>query len=226
MLKECCESMLVIWLEEEPSPFMKPCIGFGRRSRLDHGNRVGFDCRGRELSQEYMATFAHEMKASGAPKHVKDDLDAPNQDAPLEAGVHSRSGCLSVPVTAIVGESYVVFCHWNVTTQISCVTKLMREANPMPDLCWWIVSVPSSFVWLTAATATQAIRPDGSSTGGLVIVAAHPKILNGEAATLSVLAWNSCKTRRVVRSSLDSEVLALSTGLEHTDMSRVMYDVR
>ena len=35
------------------------------------------------------------------------------------------------------------------------LNKLMREAKSMPDLCWWIVSVPSSFV--TAADAAWKI---------------------------------------------------------------------
>ena len=42
------------------------------------------------------------------------------------------------------------------------LNKLMREAKSTPDLCWWIVSLPSSFVWLTAADAAWANRPDGS----------------------------------------------------------------
>ena len=84
----------------------------------------------------------------------------------------------------------------------------MREAKSMPDLCWWIVSVPSSFVWLTAADAAWANRPDGSSTSGHMIMAAHPNILY---------------RRRVVRSSLGAECAVFSTGLEHTDMFRVLY---
>ena len=48
------------------------------------------------------------------------------------------------------------------------LNKLMREAKSMPGLCWWIPSVPSP-VWLTAADAAWANRPDGSSTGGHVI---------------------------------------------------------
>ena len=101
------------------------------------------------------------------------------------------------------------------------LNKLMREAKSMPDLCWWIVSVPSSFVWLTAADAAWANRPDGSSTSGHVIMAAHPNFLRGESSTVSLLAWNSRKIRRVARSSLGAECPAFSTGLEHTDMFRV-----
>ena len=84
--------------------------------------------------------------------------------------------------------------------------------------CWWIVSVPSSSVWLTAADAAWANRPDGSSTSGHVIMAAHPNILRCESSTVSAVAWNSRKIRRVVRSSLGAECAAFSTGLEHTDM--------
>ena len=54
-------------------------------------------------------------------------------------------------------------------------------------------------------------------------MAAHPNILCGESSTVSVLAWNSRKIRRVVRSSLGAECTAFSTGLEHTDMFRVLY---
>ena len=43
------------------------------------------------------------------------------------------------------------------------LNKFMREAKSMPDLCWWIVSVPSSFVWLTAADAAWANRLGASS---------------------------------------------------------------
>ena len=99
----------------------------------------------------------------------------------------------------------------------------MREAKSMPDPCWWIVPVPSSFVRLTAADAAWANRPDGSSTSGHVIMGAHPNILHGESSTVSVLAWNTREIRRVVRSSLGAECAAFSTGLEHTDMFRVLY---
>ena len=69
--------------------------------------------------------------------------------------------------------------------------------------------MPSSFVWLTAADEAWANRPDGSSTSGNVIMAAHPNILRGESSTVSVLAWNSRKMRRVVRSSLGPECASI-----------------
>ena len=57
---------------------------------------------------------------------------------------------------------------------------------------------------------------------GHVIMAAYPNILRGESSTVSVLAWNPRKIRRVVRSCLGAECAVFSTGLEHTDMFRVL----
>ena len=54
-------------------------------------------------------------------------------------------------------------------------------------------------------------------------MAALPNILRSESSTVSVLARNSRKIRRVVRSSLGAECAAFSTGLEHTDMFRKLH---
>ena len=122
-----------------------------------------------------------------SPKHVKDDLDAS-----LEAGVHSqfRGGVDPAPVAAIAGEPFVVFCqlesykakspspNGHDLLSLNKIVALMREAKSMPDLCWWIVSVPSYFVWRTAADTACANRPGGSSTSGHVIIsAAHSNIM-------------------------------------------------
>ena len=208
------------------------------RTELDLGtwDQSRFRFRGRELSQEYnrksvkisMPKYVQDMEPIVVLKNAKDDLDAP-----LEANGHSISWrCRSASVAAIARKSFVVICHWNPAKQMRTtpndhdflsLTKLMREAKSMPDLCWCFVSVPSSFVWLTAADAAWANRPDGSSTSGHVIMAAHPNILHSESSSVSVLAWNSHKVRRVVRSSLGAECAAFSTGLDHTDMFRVLY---
>ena len=153
---------------------------------------------------------------------MKDDLDAP-----LEAKAHSRSAS----VLQLQGNPLLSFVTGILQSKsatpnghdLLSLNKLMREAKSVPDLCWWIVSVLSSIVWLTAADAAWANRPGGSSTSGHVIMASHPNILRGESSTVSVLAWNSRKIRRVVRCSLGAECAAFSTGLEHTDMFRGLY---
>ena len=162
------------------------------------------------------------------PKHVKDDLDVP-----LEANVYTqfRGGVgppqwlqwqgnplLSFATGILQSRSATPNSH-----DLLSLNKLMREVKSMLGLCWWIVTVPSTFVWLTAADAAWANRPDGSSTSGHVIMAAHPNIQRGESSTVSLLGWNSRKIRRVARSSLVAECAAFSTGLAHTDMLRVLY---
>ena len=171
----------------------------------------------------FVSKFVQEMEPVAVPKHVKDDLDAP-----LEANVHSQSrGVGQLQWLQLQGNPLLSFATGILQCRsatpnghdLMSLNKLMREAKSTPDLCWWIVSVPLSFVWLRAADAAWA---NGSSTSGHVIMTAHPNILRGESSTVSVLAWNSRKIRRVVRSSLGAECAAFSTGLEHTDMFRVL----
>ena len=110
-----------------------------------------------------MSKFVQFMEPVSVPKHVKDDLDAP-----LEANVHSqfRAGVgqlqwlqqgnplLSFTTGILQSRSATPYGH-----DLLSLKKLMREAMSMPDPCWWIVSVPSSFVWLTAADAAWAKSP-------------------------------------------------------------------
>ena len=145
-----------------------------------------------------VSKFAQEMELVAVPKHAKDDLDAP-----LEASVHSQfRGCVGqLQWLQLQGNPLLLLksCRSGLrlpVVMISWLNKLMREAKSMPDLCWWIVSVPSTFVWLTFADAAWANRPDESSTSGHVITVAHPKILRGESSTVFVLTWNSRKIRR------------------------------
>ena len=157
-----------------------------------------FRFRGTELSQKYnrtsikisMSKFVQDMEPVAFPSHSKDDLDAA-----LE--------CCHLPLESCKAGQLLPNGH-----HLLSLNTLMRVAESMLDLCRWIVSVPSSFVWLTAADAAWASRPDGSSTSGHVIMAAHPNILRGESSTVSVLAWNSRKIRRVVRSSPGTECAA------------------
>ena len=170
-----------------------------RRTELEFGtweqSRFRFRCR--ELCQDYnrksikisMSKFVQEMKPVALPKHVKDDLDSP-----LEGNVHFqfRGGVGQLQWLQLQGNPLLSFATGILQSRsatpnghdLLSLNKLMREAKSMPDLCWWIVSVPSSFVWLTAADAAWANRPDGSSTSGHVIMEAHPNILRGESSTV------------------------------------------
>ena len=101
--------------------------------------------------------------------------------------------------------------------------KVLRTAWSMKDVTLRIVKLPRSFVWVTLTDAAHANRPDLSSTSGHLVFGAHPNIMNGQTVQISLLGWSSRKIRRKVRSSLGAEASAMSTGLEHTDLLRVMY---
>ena len=101
--------------------------------------------------------------------------------------------------------------------------KTLRAAWQMKGTTISITRLPRNFVWVIMTDAAHAKRPDLSSASGHFILAAHPNILRGENVPVSVLGWNSRKIRRKVRSSLGAECAAMSTGLEHGDLLRVMY---
>ena len=178
--------MSMIWLLEKNLTFQKAVQWL--RSKLEFGtwDQSRFRFRGRKLSQERsrksikisMSKFAQEMEPVAVPKHAKDDLVGQLQWLQLQ-----RNLLLSFATGILQSRSAIPNGH-----DLLSLNKLMREATSMPDLCWWIVSVPPSCVWLTAADAAWTNRPDGSSTSGHVIMAAHPNILRGESSTASVLA--------------------------------------
>ena len=173
MSKVCWESMLTIWLVVEILSFRKLCNGFGLNFEFGTWEQSRFRFRGRELCQDYnrksiripMSKSVQEMEPVGVPKHVKDDLDAP-----LEASVHSqfRGGVGQLQWLQLQGNPLLPFATGILQSRsatpnghdLLSLNKLMREAKSMPDLYWWMVSVPSSFVWLTAADAASANRLD------------------------------------------------------------------
>ena len=93
----------------------------------------------------------------------------------------------------------------------------------MKDVTLRIVQLPRHFTWVALTDAAHANRPDLSSTSGHLIFGAHPNILHGHTVQVSILGWSSKKIRRKVRSSLGAEASAMSTGLEHCDLVRVMF---
>ena len=70
--------------------------------------------------------------------------------------------------------------------------------------------------------AAFAVRPDGSSQGGLLVVMTSKKVLSGETVPYSVLSWRSHKLQRVCRSSLAAEAQGLATALDELVMVKSM----
>ena len=76
------------------------------RTELEFGTWEHQDYNRRSIKIS-MSKFAQEMEPAAAPKHVKDDLDAP-----LEANVHTISWrCWSVAMAAVARKSTPVVCH-------------------------------------------------------------------------------------------------------------------
>ena len=229
MSKVCWESMLTIWL------VWKSCFSEAvqwLRTELEFGTweQSRFRFRGRGLCQEYnrksikisMSKFVQEMEPVSVPKHVKDDLDAP-----LEANVHSqiRGGVgqlqwlqLQIYVCRLPLES----CRADLRLPMFMISWASTNWCAKPNRCWisagGLCQCRHLLSGFSGADAAWANGNDRSSTSGHVIMAAHPNILRGESSTVSVLAWNSRKIRRVVRSSLGAvalEIFARKVWTEH-----------
>ena len=74
--------------------------------------------------------------------------------------------------------------------------------------------------WSDAAVGN---RPQGGSTGGHLIVAASPKILQGQKTAINVIAWKSGRLKRIARSSLSAEVQAFSEAEEELMFVRLQW---
>lgn len=74
------------------------------------------------------------------------------------------------------------------------------------------VGDPADMTFVAWSDAAHANRRDLSSTGGYLIAAANPSILNGELAPISFISWRSAKLQRKARSSLAAEAQALANA--------------
>lgn len=195
-----------------------------------------FIFRGRQLEQSAdnssisisMSHYANTIKSVSIPKELRTKAEEP-----LNADLHSQYrglvGALQwLQAQGSPGLAYDVGMLQSksaapTVADLMAANKVLRAANYMKDTIIRINRLPKNFVWVIMTDAAHANRPDLSSTSGHLILAAHPNILRGENVPISVLGWNSRKIRRKVRSSLGAECAAMSTGLEHGDLLRVMY---
>ena len=192
--------------------------------------------RGRQLEQSMdsrvititMSHYVSNIKSVSLPKDIRS-----TPDKLLNAEMHSQYrglvGALQwLQAQGNPGLAYDVGVLQSksaapIVNDLMVANKTLRAAWQMKDTTIRITRLPTNFVWVIMTDAAHANRPDLSSTSGHLILAAHPNILRGENFPVSVLGWNSRKIRRKVRSSLGVECAAMSTGLEHGDLLRVMY---
>ncbi|CAK9112566.1 unnamed protein product, partial [Durusdinium trenchii] len=97
---------------------------------------------------------------------------------------------------------------------LRATNKLLREAFHGRHVSVRVnqlhVGDPLDVCFLGWSDAALANRKDLSSTGGYVIAAASPKMLQGTRSPLSLVSWRSARLQRKARSSLSAETQALA----------------
>ena len=208
------------------------------KTELEFGawEQTKFRFRGRELEQTSdkkairvsMGQYVDAMETVAIPKEVRAE-----PDTPLSPMLHSqyRGGVgqlqwLQMQGNPIIAyETSILNAHAASPTghNLLQLNKTLRTAKVYRDLYYNIVAMQAAFIWLIMADAAWANRPDGSSTGGHIIVMAHNALTEGQQVPVSLVSWNSRKIRRKVRSSLGAETQAFSTAMEHSDLLRVFW---
>ena len=101
--------------------------------------------------------------------------------------------------------------------------KLIRTAYATSDTPLYIQPIPMGKLAMAQFhDAGQGSRPDGSSQGGYVTVAADKSLLTGTEQLCSVLDWKSFKLKRVARSSLSAEVQAFAEALDALEFLKLV----
>ena len=101
--------------------------------------------------------------------------------------------------------------------------QLVRKAKePYEYVFQEIDGEIDNMVFLGVSDASHGAMPKGRSQGGLMVLVADEKILDGE-AVVNCLMFHSSVIKRVVRSSLAAEVSQAAETMEQTDYVRAMF---
>ena len=82
---------------------------------------------------------------------------------------------------------------------------------------------PEDVCFVAWSDASVNNRPDMGSTGGYLICATTPGMLDGENSPVTPISWRSAKLARVSRSSLAAETQAASEAEEELMMIRLQW---
>ncbi|CAE7425559.1 psaC, partial [Symbiodinium necroappetens] len=105
---------------------------------------------------------------------------------------------------------------------LKALLQLVKKARE-PYSCIF-QALPGGFddmIFLAVSDASHAAMPKGRSQGGMMILNASEKILDGE-AQVNCLLYHSAVLKRVVRSSLAAEISQAAETLEQCDFVRAM----
>ena len=109
---------------------------------------------------------------------------------------------------------------------LMAANKLCREVYAQRHMCIKIPDLqisPEDVIFVAWCDAAVGNRPDLGSTGGYLIAATTPGVLEGDVCKMVPIAWRSGKLPRVARSSLSAETQACSEAEEELMYLRVQW---
>ena len=135
---------------------------------------------------------------------------------PAGQGLPTLSASLSIQAAGVPTATNQLVGELNKTlrfakTQDAYRLSMNKVFDSLEDMCMVVFS-----------DAAFAVRPDGSSQGGLLVVLTSRRVLSGETVPYTVLSWRSHKLQRVCRSSLSAEAQSLATSLDELVMVKSM----
>jgi hypothetical protein len=106
--------------------------------------------------------------------------------------------------------------------------KLLRFLKSNADVAIRIKQIAKNMkdlVFVVLTDAAWAVREDGSSQGGYVILLCHKRVMDNETADYIVFDWRSWKLPRVSRSSLASEAQAAAGGVDALEFAKCFWSL-
>jgi hypothetical protein len=176
-----------------------------------------------------MADYASKIASIEIDRSRKDELESPCTEAEhsrfrsclgalswlasngrpdLAFQVSRLQGCASAPLVKHLGEANSVVKaakrHQEVTLRFPPLN--LKEIN-----------------FLAVSDASFASMTGGKSQTGYFVLAADPRVGQGQRGTIVPLCWRSSRQKRVCRSTFGAETLALSDSVDAADFTRGFY---
>ena len=107
--------------------------------------------------------------------------------------------------------------------ELQKANKLIRQAQRDSGLPIHIPYIPVNELSFAAfSDAAWAVRPDGSSQGGLLLFSTSHDLAKGKEAPVGIIDWKSWKLGRKVRSSLAAESQAMADVVDTLNFIRLL----
>jgi len=199
------------WSPWEQTPFM--FTGTKVEQLPDYSIRLSQEDYAKSLRQSPISRGTDESRALN-----KDEIkDLRGIDGSLQWLVTNSRLDLAAPTSISQGHH-----SQGQVRHLAEANKLIRTAHATADTPLYIQSIPLDRIALvTFHDAGQGSRPDGSSQGGFIIIAADKAILDGKEQPVTILDYRSFRLKRVARSSLSAEVQAFAEALDATEFSKL-----